>query len=262
MLNDEIIQAADQLETAMEKRVPVSPLRLTWPAMAIEDAYKIQAINTIRLVMAGAKRVGAKIGLTSEVVQKQMGVSQPDYGVLLDIMEYDENRPVPSTALIQPKVEAEIAFVLRRSLTGYETELGEIADAIEFALPAVEIVDSRIYNWDISITDTIADNASAAAFVTGKAQVALSDIDLVNCVMTMKRNGEIVSEGRGENCLGNPLIAVQWLAKTMAEQGTPLQQGEIILSGALGPMAEVSPGDTIDINISGVGSVIVRFAAV
>ncbi|MGQ5289267.1 2-keto-4-pentenoate hydratase [Pectobacterium actinidiae] len=227
--------------------------------MTIEDAYKIQALNIARQMLSGAKRVGAKIGLTSEVVQKQMGVNQPDFGVLLNTMEYAENVPVPVTALIQPKVEAEIAFVLSRSLSGTETELSEIADAIEFALPAVEIVDSRICNWDISITDTIADNASAAAFITGRSQVALSEIDLVNCVMTMKRNGEIVSEGKGENCLSNPLVAVQWLSKIMAEQGNPLQQGDVILSGALGPMAEVSPGDVIDIIISGLGSVSVRF---
>ncbi|CNG75304.1 2-oxo-hepta-3-ene-1%2C7-dioic acid hydratase [Yersinia enterocolitica] len=260
MTKDEITHAADLLEDAIKTGTPSVPLRQVWPTISIEDAYLIQAFNTQRHIKAGASRVGAKIGLTSEVVQMQMGVDQPDFGVLLNTMKYTESESIPSCVFIQPKVEGEIAFVLGRALTGRETDLSEIIDAIDFALAAVEIVDSRIKDWDISISDTIADNASAGAFVTGSTSVRLSCIDLLNCKMTMTINGAIVSEGKGRNCLGNPLVAVQWLARTMAELGCPLQAGEVVLAGALGPMAEVSPGDVVDVIIEGAGRVKVTFA--
>jgi 2-keto-4-pentenoate hydratase len=250
-----IDEAALALRAATDTREYIAPLRLTYPDLDIDSAYAVQRVNTDARLKQGRRLVGSKIGLTSRVVQKQLGVDQPDFGMLFDDMGYGDGEPIPASILMQPKIEAEIAFVMGRDLTMPHPGQIDVLNAIEYALPALEIVGSRIVNWDIRITDTIADNASSLAFVTGSSPRRLRDIDLRLCGMVMERRGDPVSVGAGAACLGNPLNAVVWLARTLASLGTPLKEGDLVLSGALGPMVPVQPGDIVETRISGLGSV-------
>jgi 2-keto-4-pentenoate hydratase len=170
-------------------------------------------------------------------------------------MAYGDGEPIPASILTQPKIEAEVAFVIGRDITVPNPGPLDVLNAIEYALPVLEIVGSRIAKWDIRITDTIADNASSSAFVIGNSPRKLSEFDLRLCGMVIERRGEPVSVGAGAACLGNPINAVVWLARTMAGLGTPLKAGDLVLSGALGPMVSVTPGDIFETRINGLGSV-------
>jgi 2-keto-4-pentenoate hydratase len=243
--------AAD-LRTAHEQRKPIPPVRERLKDIAA--GYAVQEINTEYWLGEGRRLVGRKIGLTSLAVQRQLGVDQPDYGVLYADMAFADGASLSRRNLIQPKVEAEVAFVLKRALTDPGLHLATVITAIEFALPALEIVDSRITNWDIGIVDTIADNASAGLFVLGSTPRSPAELDLRLCGMVVEKNGDPVCFGAGAACLGNPLNALLWLARKMIEIGRPLQAGEVILSGALGPMVALEQGDFIEARISGLGS--------
>ncbi len=248
-------QAADALHDAGRSHRFIAPLRETYAPLTIDDAYAIQRINTERRLAAGRRTVGCKIGLTSVAVQKQLGVDQPDFGLLFDDMGYGDGEPIPASILTQPKIEAEIAFVIGRDLRVDNPGQLDVINAIEYALPALEIVGSRVADWNIRITDTIADNASSSAYVIGNTPKTLAEFDVRLCGMVMERRGEPVSVGAGAACLGSPINAVVWLARTMAAVGTPLKAGDLVLSGALGPMATVSPGDIFETRINGLGSV-------
>ncbi|WP_322881545.1 2-keto-4-pentenoate hydratase [Pandoraea sputorum] len=248
-------QAADALLEAERSHRFIAPLRDTFAPLTIDDAYAIQRINTERRLAAGRRIVGCKIGLTSVAVQKQLGVDQPDFGLLFDDMGYGDGEPIPASILTQPKIEAEIAFVIGRDLNVEHPGQLDVLNAIEYALPALEIVGSRVADWNIRITDTIADNASSSAYVIGNTPKKLSEFDVRMCGMVLERRGEPVSVGAGAACLGSPINAVVWLARTMAAVGTPLKAGDLVLSGALGPMAAVTPGDIFETRINGLGSV-------
>ncbi|MFJ2992679.1 2-keto-4-pentenoate hydratase [Pandoraea sp. NPDC087047] len=248
-------QAADALLEAERSRRFIAPLRDTYAPLTIDEAYAIQRINTERRLAAGRRIVGCKIGLTSVAVQKQLGVDQPDFGMLFDDMGYGDGEPIPASILTQPKIEAEIAFVIGRDLDVENPGQLDVLNAIEYALPALEIVGSRVADWNIRITDTIADNASSSAYVIGNTPKTLAEFDVRMCGMVMERRGEPVSVGAGAACLGSPINAVVWLARTMAAVGTPLKAGDLVLSGALGPMAAVTPGDIFETRINGLGSV-------
>jgi len=259
-MNDTSLQgAADWLEQAARSHEWIAPLREVQPSFSIDDAYAIQQINTERQIAKGRRIVGRKIGLTSKAVQKQLGVDQPDFGALFDDMGYGSGEVIAWQSLHQPKVEAEIAFVLKRDLDLPNPGLVDVLNAIDYALPAIEIVGSRIANWNIRIVDTIADNASSGAYVLGSSPRDIKDLDLSLCGMVMERRGEPVSVGVGQGCLGNPLNAVVWLARKMVEVGQPLRAGDLVLSGALGPMVEVRPGDVVEARIAGLGSVVAVF---
>jgi 2-keto-4-pentenoate hydratase len=229
------------------------------PGASIDEAYAIQAANTAHWLQQGRVRAGAKIGLTAKTVQAQLGVDQPDFGTLFADMSVDDGDTVAVGRLLQPKVEAEIAFVLARPVDVARLTAAELLGAVAYALPAIEIVDSRIADWKIGITDTIADNASSGLFVLGTTPVPLAQLDLRLCGMVLEKNGDPVSFGAGAACLGNPLHALGWLARKMAEVGEPLGAGDVILAGALGPMVAVQPGDSVEARIDGLGSVRVRF---
>ncbi|MHA4871859.1 2-keto-4-pentenoate hydratase [Duganella sp. PWIR1] len=253
------LNAAAALRQAAQSGVAIAPLSDQYPALDIDDAYAIQLINTEHRAAAGARIVGAKIGLTSTAVQKQLGVNQPDFGMLFDDMAYGEGLPIAMSALHQPKIEAEVAFVLGRDLDMEHPGIVDVLRAIEFALPALEIVGSRIRDWKIKLVDTVADNASSSAFVVGGCPRKLSELDLRNCSMRLHGNGELLSSGIGNACLSHPLNAVVWLARTMARNGAPLKAGHVVLSGALGPMVPVQAGRAYSAAIEGLGSVTAVF---
>lgn len=254
-----IAEAAKLLRDAQASGQPIAPLRETFPGLDADAAYAIQKCNTDLKLKAGARVIGAKIGLTSPAVQKQLGVDTPDYGVLFDDMGYVEGLPIPLANLQQPKVEAEVAFVLSRDLDLPNPTIVDVIGAIDYALPALEIVGSRIANWNIRLVDTVADNASSSAWVVGASPKKLGELDLRACAMTLDRDGEVVSTGTGAACLGHPLNAVLWLARTMARVGAPLKAGQLVLSGALGPMVPVEAGKTYTAHIDGLGSVTAVF---
>ena len=250
---------ANTLRECYNSGESTSPVIATLAGATIEDAYTIQAINTDFWEKSGRTIVGAKVGLTAKTVQTQLGVDQPDFGHLFSDMSINDGAVIPAGKLLQPKVEAEIAFVLKRSINTGRMTTAELIDSVAYALPALEIVDSRIADWNISIIDTIADNASSGLFVLGSKAAPLADIDLRLAGMVLEKNGVPVSFGAGAACLGNPLHALGWLAQKMAEVGRPLKMGDIILAGALGPMVSVEPGDSIEARIENLGSVRVRF---
>jgi 2-keto-4-pentenoate hydratase len=261
-VDPEVIEdVAARLRRAAETGAPIPPIREVLQSGGVGAAYAVQQANTDHALRHGRRLVGRKIGLTSKSVQKQIGVDSPDFGMLFADMALYDGEEVAMKRVLQPKVEAEIAFVLGRDLTQPEATLADLVSAIAYALPAVEIVGSRIENWNIKLLDTIADNASSGLFVLGTQPRKLDQFDLRLCGMAMQRRGEPVSFGAGVACLGNPLNAALWLARTMVEVGNPLKAGDIIMSGALGPMVDASPGDVIDARISGLGTVRAAFVA-
>lgn len=255
-----VAAAAERLWQVYETGVPCNPVSDLLAGGGVDDAYAVQEVNTRRWLGAGRRLVGRKIGLTSAAVQRQLGVDRPDYGMLFADMSVDEGMDVPLGRLLQPKVEAEIAFVLGRDLPQPDTTVAELIRAVEFALPAIEIVDSRVRDWEIGIVDTVADNASSGLYVLGSRPVPLSGFDPLMCGMVMERRGEPVSTGVGRACLGSPVSAAAWLVRTMAASGRPLSTGDVVLTGALGPMVAVGPGDVVEARILGVGTVSASFA--
>ncbi|CAN7320974.1 2-keto-4-pentenoate hydratase [Massilia sp. LjRoot122] len=260
MNQQQISEIAALLRAAEEQSIPCAPLRERILEAAgevdpVACAYAIQQYNAQRRIASGARVVGRKIGLTSAAVQKQLGVDSPDFGVLFADMAFGDGEEIPLSRTLQPKVEAEIALVLERDLTFERHTFADLVSATAYALPAIEVVGSRIENWNIKLLDTVADNASSSLFVLGSRPVKLGQLDLVNCAMTMERRGESVSSGSGAACLANPLNAAVWLADMMVRVGTPLRAGEVLLTGALGPMAAVAPGDHFVAHIGGLGEV-------
>ena len=250
-------EVADLLWNADKDKKAVSPIRQMIGETDVEAAYKIQQINVQKRVNKGEHVVGKKIGLTSFAVQEQLGVDQPDYGMLFNTTEIKNGGSVSFSELLQPKAEAEIAFILGEDLDG-DVNMSDLIGAIDYAVASIEIVGSRVEKWDIRITDTIADNASASHFVLGNKHVSIEDVDLVNCKMEMTKNNEVASTGIGKASMDNPLNAALWLAQVMAKNGNPLKSGEILLSGALGPMVPIEQGDEIVAQIEGFGSVSVK----
>jgi len=233
----------------------VPPLRDALEPTDAAAAYTVQALNTAYWTAQGRRIVGRKVGLTAKTVQQQLGVDQPDFGVLFDDMAIGNGGALPAARVLQPKAEAEVAFVLSEDITSLEVSREQVERAIDYAVAAIEIVDSRIADWKITFADTVADNGSAAFFVLGDDRKALAGLDLRTCGMALEVNGAVVSLGAGVACLGHPLNAVTWLARTLAAQGVPLRKGDIVLSGALGPMATLKPGDHVQAAIGGLGAV-------
>ena len=254
-----ILALGDELYHALCRGKTVAPLTARHPGITIEDAYHIQERMLARRIEQGARVVGKKIGVTSQVVMDMLGVHQPDFGYLLNTMIYNEGEAVPMAGLIQPKAEGEIAFVLKHDLLGPGISNADVLRATECVMPCFEIVDSRIDDWKIKIQDTVADNASCGVFVLGDQAVDPRKVDLSTCGMVLEKNGEIAATGAGAAALGSPVNAVAWLANTMGRLGIPLKAGEVILSGSLAAMLPVKAGDNLRVSIGGIGSCSVRF---
>ncbi len=233
----------------------VPPMRDGLQPTDVEGAYAVQALNTGFWQATGRRMVGRKVGLTAKAVQAQLGVDRPDFGVLFDDMQIADGGELVPSRVLQPKAEAEVALILGRDLDDPHIMREEIAAAVSHAVAAIEIVDSRIADWKITFADTVADNGSSAFFVLGNAPKQLAGLDLWTCGMALEVNGEVASVGAGAACLGHPLNAATWLARTLAERGEPLRAGDIILTGALGPMVAIKPGDVVRATIGGLGTV-------
>ncbi|MGB0429853.1 MAG: 2-keto-4-pentenoate hydratase [Bacteroidia bacterium] len=254
-----IDKAAKMLRDAAETKISTSPIRELIGDSDLEAAYKIQELNTAERIRNGAHLVGRKIGLTSFAVQKQLGVDQPDYGMLFSDMEIIEGGTIAWDQCMQPKAEAEIAFVLNQNIDNENISIAQLISAIDYAVPCIEIVGSRVKDWNIKITDTIADNASASHFVIGHTPKKLFDINVVKTEMSLYKNGTLESTGNGKACMGSPINATWWLAKVMAKLGRGLQSGDLVLAGALGPMVAANPGDAFEADFGALGSVSVQF---
>lgn len=253
--------AVNRLEAAADTRVPCAPVR---DLIGVDDvglAYAVQRQLTDRRLVRGARVVGRKIGLTSPAVQRQLGVDRPDFGVLFDDMDVSALPEVPSKRLLQPKTEAEVAFVLGADLLDGPLDVAQVRTAVAYATAALEIVDSRIAGWDITFGDTVADNASSGLFVLGDRHLTLDEFEPVEIEMTLQLDGEQVSTGNGAACLGDPLIALSWLARTARDLGDPLRAGQVILSGALGPMVATPPGSVVIADLGPLGTVSAIFSA-
>ena len=258
---DAVAAAAARISHAIASGTPCPPVRDLIGADDIGAAYAVQEKLTAARLAAGRRLVGRKIGLTAEAVQRQLGVDQPDYGMLFDDMDVANGGVIPDGRVLQPRCEAEIAFIMGADLDDARLTTADIILGTEYVVAAIEVVGSRIAGWDIRITDTIADNASSGMFVLGHQPRRIDEVDLIDCGMSLVRAGEPVSVGAGRACLGSPVNATLWLAKTMARAGRPLRRGDVVLSGALGPMVGANPGDTFEARIEGLGAVSVGFGA-
>lgn len=253
-------KAAELLADAYVTREAVPPLIETFDGVTQQDAYMVQQLQVQRWLDAGAVLKGHKVGLTSAAMQRQLGVDQADYGVLRDDMFYAEFAPIPLTGFLQPRIEPEVAFVLKRELRGPGVTVAEAAAAVDFVLPALEIIDSRIRDWRISIVDTIADNASSGGVVLGSTPTALSTVDLRLAGCNLYGNGDLTATGAGGAVLGSPLISLAWLANTVGLHGVVLRAGHVVLPGSVTAAQPVRAGDTWTAHFAGLGSVTARFA--
>lgn len=257
---DKAARLSGYLEQAALSGRGVSPLTYLEPDVTIEEAYQVQLTTIQKRLEAGRIVVGKKIGLTSLAMQNLLGVDQPDYGHLLDDMVIENGGLVSMKRLLQPKVEGEIAFVLKKDLVGPRVTVLDVIQATDYVLPALEIVDSRIADWNIKLQDTVADNASSGLYVLGGKPVPVDQVDLAQIGMVFYRNGEIVNTGVGAAALGNPAVCVAWLANKLFEYGITLKAGEVILSGALSAAINAEAGDHFQARFAHLGEVNVRFS--
>lgn len=255
-----VSEAAQRLRGAVQSGNPCPPVRDLIGGNDVAAAYAVQQQNVAARLATGRQVVGRKIGLTSEAVQRQLGVDQPDFGVLFDDMSYSDGAVIDFAAVLQPKVEAEVAFVLGADLDEGELDHAQVSAAIDYAVAAIEVCGSRIADWDITFGDTVADNASAGLYVLGTERKTLAEVTPRDVEMSMAVTDQEESTGTGAACMGDPIEAVAWLARKAREFGEPLRAGQVVLSGALGPMRAVAPGAQVDVEISGLGTVSVSFS--
>jgi 2-keto-4-pentenoate hydratase len=251
---------AERLRTAYSAG-PVQPLRDGLAPNDAAGAYSVQALNTRMWQQAGRRISGRKVGLTAKAVQMQLGVDQPDFGVLFHDMCIKDGGVLQRSRVIQPKAEAEVALVLGRDLFDAAADEAAVLAACDHAVSAIEIVDSRIADWKITFADTVADNGSSAFYVLGRDRKRLAGLDLYTCGMVLEVNGAVASTGVGAACLGHPLTAAAWLVRTLAANGEGLHTGDVVLTGALGPMVPILAGDRMEAKVGGLGSVSFRCEA-
>lgn len=254
-----IHQLGDALYEAWASRTTMAPLIQQHPELALGDAYRIQQRFVQRRVDAGETIVGKKIGVTSKAVQDFLGVFQPDFGQLTSSMVHANGADIDMGQLIQPKAEAEVAFVLKEDLVGPGITALDVIRATDYVQPCFEIVDSRIQDWQIKIQDTVADNASCGVYVLGDERADPRDIDLTLAGMVLEKNGEMLCTGVGAAVQGSPVNAVVWLANTLGELGLPFRAGEVILSGSQSQLVPVTAGDQLRCHVGGLGTCSVSF---
>lgn len=253
------VELAAGLAQAAQSRKPIAPLTSAYPAIDVVDAYEIQLINIRQRVAEGARVLGHKVGLSSLAMQQMMGVDEPDYGHLLDEMQVFEDEPVTAGKYLYPRVEVEVGFILSAGLPGAGCTERDVLAATEALVPSIELIDTRITDWQIALCDTIADNASSAGFVLGKARVLPADIDVKAIEAVLTRNGEVVAAGRSDAVLGNPATAVAWLARKVESYGVRLRKGDVVLPGSCTRAIDARAGDEFVADFTGLGSVRLSF---
>jgi 2-keto-4-pentenoate hydratase len=260
MLSDAVRRTvADALRDAEVERAPIPPLRETWSDIDVVDSYEIQLLNIRRRLEAGARVNGHKVGLSSRAMQEMMGVDEPDYGHLLSDMEVFSDEPVDAARYCYPRVEVEVAFILGETLPGEGCTEEDVIRATAYVAPSIELIDSRVLDWNIKIADTIADNASSAGYILGPERIRPEDVDLKSVEAVLIRNGEKVAAGRSDAVLGNPVTAVAWLANKVASFGVTLEKGHVILPGSVHRAIDVRPGDDFVADFQDFGSVHLSF---
>ncbi len=259
MIDEEIAQVATALATAYERHQPIRPIVEDRPETDLEDAYGIQRALVAALMAKGAKLKGRKVGLTSAVMQRALSVNEPDFGCLLDTMFHPEGAEIAADQFIAPRIEPEVAFVLRRELAGPGVTMAEAIAAVEFVLPALEIIDSRIIDWQISLVDTVADNASSGGVVLGGCPRPLDRLDLRLLGCNVWRNGTLAATGAGGAVLGNPLNALVWLVNRLATFDEGIEAGAVVMPGSCTAATPVAAGDVVSASFAGLGQVTVRF---
>lgn len=252
-------EVAKEILGAYSTGTPIAPVR--GRINGVPQAYAVQQVTVDHWLRAGRRIVGRKIGLTAKAVQEQLGVHEPDFGALFADMIIENGGTIPRGAIMQPRVEAEIAFVLKSGISGTQISPEQVIAATDYVTPALEICGSRVANWDIRIEDTIADNASSAMIVLGHGRLVPTLAGLPQIAMSLTHNGQPAVEGRGDACLGNPAIAVAWLAEALTRLGEGLKPGDIVMSGALARMLPAAAGDVFAGDFGELGSVSVSFAA-
>ncbi|NEY21370.1 2-keto-4-pentenoate hydratase [Heyndrickxia ginsengihumi] len=250
---------AKHLANAWYLEEGVEPVTALYPDLSVDEAYQVQLYKVEQLIKEGQQVTGKKIGLTSKAMQEMLGVAEPDYGHLLDQMNIVNGGTVSYKRVLQPKVEAEIAFILKRDLIGPNVTTFDVLLATDAIVPALEIVDSRIKNWNITLADTVADNASSGLYVLGKHSKKITEVDLKQIGMALYQNDVLQNTGVGAAALGDPAKCVAWLANKLSAYGIALKAGEVILSGALSAAIEAKPGDHFYAKFAGLGDVEVSF---
>lgn len=252
-------KTAQELFDAEKERRQIAMPTASNPNMTVEDAYAIQLENVAKKVAAGEKIIGMKIGLTSKGMQNLLHVNEPDYGHLTDKMLVLEGEACPVDELIQPKVEGELAFCLKKTLRGPGVTVADVYNATDYVIPAIEIVDSRIKDWKITLPDTIADNGSSARFMIGGRMTPIAEVDMRLTGMTLEKNGELVNSGTCAEVLGNPAASVAWLANKLSSFNIELKEGNIVMAGALTAAQPAAKGDSFTVSFYGMGSVTAKF---
>jgi len=255
----DLVAIAAALREAYATRAPIAPLTDSHDGLSLDDAYAIQLIQVRQRIAAGATVVGFKVGLTSEAMRRQLGVHEPDFGHLLSDMAHTGDAPVPAAGYLQPRAEPEVALVLGKPLRNKGLTADDVATAVAYALPAIEVIDSRIADWRIGLLDTVADNASSGGFVLGRVPVPLDGFDPAEVRCVFEHNGETVGTGAGAAVLGSPLNAAAWLANELIGRGVVMEPGQVILTGSVTAAVPVCPGDTVTATFDHLGEVTARF---
>lgn len=257
----QIVQLADQLREASESGIEIEAPIKEKPDLTIQEAYSIQLYNIAERMKNGNKIVGKKIGLTSKAMQESLGVNEPDYGILLEDMVIQSDKPViRADQVIQPRVEGELGFILKKDLEGPNVTVEDVLEATESIVASIEIVDSRVKDWEITIRDTVADNASSAFYILGEKFLDPKEVDRINVQMELYKNDELINEGTGAAVLGDPAYCVAWLANKLYEYDIKLEAGEVVLAGALSAAIDAKPGDEFTCKFTeGFGDVSIRF---
>jgi 2-keto-4-pentenoate hydratase len=256
----ERLEAAELLRVAEETQVAIPPLVQTFPHLDVVDTYEIQLLNIRRRLAAGARVYGHKVGLSSKAMQEMMGVDEPDYGHLLSDMVYTEDVAIPTGKFLLPRVEVEVGFILGEDLPGEGCTVADVLRCTEFIAPAIELIDSRIADWKIGLLDTISDNASSCGVILGKERVKPDELDVKAIEATLDINDVRVAAGRSDAVLGDPTIAVAWLANKVASFGVRLEAGHVVLPGSCTRAYDVKPGDQVVATFTGLGSVSLSFS--